>query len=388
MTHHTQHSDGTFTGYDDVEILGMIGTSDASEIRPPRGPVVDPDYTARFARAHEEGGFDRVLIGYGSGWAEGSQVAAFAAASTERLGLLVAHRPGVVHPTLAARTFTTLDQFSKGRVALNIVTGSSNVEQRREGDYVPHDERYDRTHEYLRILRAAWDQPGSRDFEGSYYRFEGFTPQVLPYQERHLELFFGGSSPAAYVVGSELADTYMLWGEPLKETGEQIATVEQRAHEAGRADRPRISVSFRPILGKTDEAAWERAHGILDTINGAVGAQFKEKIGSLHPRGKEPENAGSRRLLAVAEKGDLHDRCLWTPTTSAVGGGGNSTALVGSPETVAAAILDYVEIGVDTVLIRGYDPLQDAIDYGRDLLPLVRQELAHRAATRPDKAAV
>jgi alkanesulfonate monooxygenase len=95
-----------------------------------------------------------------------------------------------------------------------------------------------------------------------------------------------------------------------------------------------------------------------------------------------PENAGSQRLLAAAEKGDLHDRCLWTPTTKAVGGGGNSTALVGSPETVAAAILDYVEIGVNTVLIRGYEPLQDAIDYGQNLLPLVRQEVAHRAATR------
>ncbi len=370
----------------EVEILGMIGTSDASEIRPGHGPVIDPDYTARFARAHEDGGFDRVLIGYGSGWAEGTQVAAFAAAHTERLGLLVAHRPGVVHPTLAARTFTTLDQFSSGRVALNIVTGSSNVEQRREGDYVPHDERYARTDEYLQILRAAWDTTGPRDFEGAYYRFEGASPQVFPYQDRHLELFFGGSSAAAYAVGSKHADTYMLWGEPLKETGEQIATVAQKAAEAGRPSRPRISVSFRPILGRTDADAWERAHRILDTINGAVGAQFKEKIGRIHPQGAAPENTGSQRLLAVAQRGDVHDRCLWTPTTSAVGGAGNSTALVGSPETVAAAILDYVEIGVDTVLIRGYDPLQDAVDYGRDLLPLVRQELAHRAVTRSEVA--
>jgi alkanesulfonate monooxygenase len=376
--------------YDDVEILGMIGTADASEVRPGDGAVIDPDYTKRFAQAHEEGGFDRVLIGYGSGWAEGSQVAAYVAQHTERLGLLVAHRPGVVHPTLAARTFTTLDQFSHGRVALNIVTGSSDVEQRREGDYVPHDERYARTDEYLSILRQYWDEPGPRDFDGAYYRFEGATPQVFPHQDRHLELFFGGSSEAAYGVGAKHADTYMLWGEPLAETGEQIATISQKAAEAGRPARPRISVSFRPILGRTDEEAWTRAHGILDTINGAVGAAFKEKVNRLHPRGQTPENAGSRRLLAVAEKGDVHDRCLWTPTTKAVGGGGNSTALVGSPETVAAAILDYVEIGVDAVLIRGYEPLQDAVDYGAHLLPLVRQELAHRSATRaaaPDSVA-
>jgi alkanesulfonate monooxygenase len=374
--------------YRDVEILGMIGTADASEIRPSRGPVIDPDYTARFAGAHEDGGFDRVLIGYGSGWSEGTQVAAYAAAHTERLGLLIAHRPGVVHPTLAARTFTTLDQFSGGRVALNIVTGSSNVEQRREGDYVPHDERYARTDEYLTILRSLWDTRGTHDFDGVYYRFEGATPQIFPYEDRHLELFFGGSSPPAYALGSKHADTYMLWGEPLKETGDQIASVARLAGEHGRPARPRISVSFRPILGRTDAEAWERAHGILDTINGAVGAQFKQKVGQMHPQGATPENAGSQRLLAVAEKGELHVLCLWTPTTQAVGVGVNSTALVGSPETVAAAILDYVEIGVDTVLIRGYDPLQDAIDYGRDLLPLVRQELAHRAATRAEKAAV
>jgi alkanesulfonate monooxygenase len=370
------------TQYDNVELLGMIGTADASEIRPGDGRVVDPDYTARFAKAHEDGGFDRVLIGYGSGWAEGTQVAAYAAAHTERLGLLVAHRPGVVHPTLAARTFTTLDQFSGGRVALNIVTGGTDAEQRREGDYLSKEERYARTDEYLTILRAAWDTPGPHSFDGTYYRFEDFTPHVKPVDGRHIDLFFGGSSPAAYVVGSKHADTFMLWGEPLAETAGQIATVEENALAAGRPRRPRISVSFRPILGRTDAEAWERAHAILDTINGRVGEQFKSKHSQLHPKDRTPENAGSQRLLAVAEKGELHDRCLWTPTAQAVGGGGNSTALVGSPETVAAAILDYVEIGVNTVLIRGYDPLQDAIDYGRDLLPLVRQELAHRAATR------
>lgn len=367
--------------YDDVEILGMIGTADSSEIRPSSGPVVNPDYTARFAQAHEDGGFDRVLIGYGSGWSEGTQVAAYAAARTERLGLLIAHRPGVVHPTLASRTFSTLDHFSKGRVALNVVTGGNDAEQRREGDYLPHDERYARTDEYLQVLRAAWDTSGPRDFDGTYYSFEGFAPQVHPYEGRHLELFFGGSSPAAYAVGAKHADTYMLWGEPLAETGEQIATVAREATAAGRPTTPRTSVSFRPILGRTDEDAWERAHGILDTMNGVVGQQFKEKVHRLHPQDQGPQNAGSQRLLAVAEKGELHDRCLWTPTSKAVGGGGNSTALVGSPETVAAAILDYVEIGVDAVLIRGYDPLQDAIDYGRDLLPLVRQELAHRSRT-------
>ena len=53
---------------------------------------------------------------------------------------------------------------------------------------------------------------------------------------------------------------------------------------------------------------------------------------------------------------------------------------------MAAALLDYVDLGVTTLLIRGYDPIDDAIDYGRDLMPLVRAELAGRAARRPSPA--
>ena len=356
----------------EVEILGMIGTRDASESRPGSGPAIDPVYTRRFARAHEEAGFDRILIGYGSSWPEGTQVAAHVAAHTERLGLLVAHRPGFVAPTLASRLFATLDQFSGGRVAVHTITGGHDAEQRRDGDYLDHDERYDRTDEYLTILRRAWTSSEPFDFEGRHYRFEGYAPGVLPYGDRYLPLFFGGSSEAAYRVGGKHADTFMLWGEPLAETAEQIASVKAAAEAAGRP-APRISVSFRPIIAPTEELAWERAHGILDRIKNGPGLSFlqERKPGA-------PQNEGSRRLLRDAEKGDLHDRALWTPTATAAGARGNTTALVGSPETVAAAILDYVEIGVDTVLIRGYDPLDDAVDYGRYVIPLVRQELASR----------
>ena len=358
-----------------VEILGMIGTRDASESRPGSGPAIDPVYTRRFARAHEEAGFDRILIGYGSSWPEGTQVAAHVAAHPERLGLLVAHRPGFVAPTLASRVFATLDQFSGGRVAVHTITGGHDTEQRRDGDYLDHDERYDRTDEYLTILRRAWTSSEPFDFEGRHYRFEGYAPGVLPYGDRHLPLFFGGSSEAAYRVGGKHADTFMLWGEPLAETAEQIASVKAAAEAAGRP-APRISVSFRPIIAPTEELAWERAHGILDRIKNGPGLSFLERKPS---QGRDlPQNEGSRRLLRAAEKGDLHDRALWTPTATAAGAGGNTTALVGSPETVAAAILDYVEIGVDTVLIRGYDPLDDAVDYGRYVIPLVRQELAGR----------
>ena len=248
-----------------VEFIGMIHTNDGSESRAQTTPLLDPDFTRRHARAHEDAGFDRVLIGYGSSWPEGTQVAAHAAAHTQRLGLLIAHRPGFVFPTLAARQFATLDRFSGGRVAVHVITGGNDAEQRRDGDYLAKDERYARTDEYLEILRRSWTGTEAVTFDGRFYRFEGYRPGVRPVNPAGIQLFFGGSSAAAYQVGGKHADTFALWGEPLRETAEQIASVRAAAAAAGRP-APRISVSFRPILGATEDLAWERAHRILQAI--------------------------------------------------------------------------------------------------------------------------
>ena len=372
-----------------VEFIGMIGTKDQSEIRNPVGPVIDRDYVRRFSRAHEDAGFDRVLIGYASTQPDGTQVAAYAAAHTERLGFLVAHRPGFVAPTLAARTFATLDQFAQGRIAVHVITGGSDAEQRHDGDYLAKDERYARTDEYLDIVKLAWTSGQRFSYQGRYYQVEDFVSYVKSEQQPRIKLYFGGSSEAAYRVGGKHADTFALWGEPLAETKQQIDSVHAAARDAGREDLPGISVSFRPILGPTEELAWERAHRILATTKEnveAFRAQWGTKTWPLG--GDKPENVGSQRLLAAAAKGELHDRALWTPLAAATGAGGNSTALVGTPDTVAQALLDYVDIGVTTLLIRGYDPYDDAIDYGRHVLPLVRAEVARRDAERAVKAAV
>jgi len=366
-----------------VEFIGMIGTKDQSETKLSGGPLIDKDFTRRFVRAHEDAGFDRVLIGYASSHPDGTQVAAYAASHSERLGFLVAHRPGFVAPTLAARQFTTLDQFSDGRIGVHIITGGHDAEQRRDGDYLSKDERYARTDEYLDILKQAWTSQQPFSYHGRYYQVEDHQPGVRSPQENGIRLYFGGSSEAAYRVGGKHADTYALWGEPLAETKQQIDSVNEAAKNAGRSDVPGISVSFRPILGPTEELAWERAHRILEATKENVAA-FRAQWGakSFGLGGGQPENAGSRRLLAAAAKGELHDRALWTPLAAATGAGGNSTALVGTPETVAQAFLDYVDIGATTLLIRGYDPYDDAIDYGRHLLPLVRDEVARRDAEK------
>ena len=213
----------------------------------------------------------------------------------------------------------------------------------------------------------------------STIQLKDFYADIRSPQQPRIPLYFGGSSDAAYRVGGKHADVFALWGEPLAETAEQIASVRQSAAASGRSEAPGISVSFRPILGPTEDLAWERAHRILETTQNNVsssGSQWRRPSFGLG--GSAPQNVGSQRLLAAAAKGELHDRALWTPLAAATGAAGNSTALVGTPETVAQALLDYVDIGVTTLLIRGYDPYDDAIDYGRHLLPLVRDEVARR----------
>src|ERR1051325_5749308 len=150
----------------------MISTRAQSEIHRAAGPAIDRDYVRAFARVHEEGGFDRVLIGYSAGRPDGLQVAAYAAAHTERLHFLIAHRPGFVFPTVAARAFATLDQFTEGRIAVHVITGGNDAEQRRDGDYLSKDERYARTDEYLTVLRKAWESTEPFDHAGPHYRFD------------------------------------------------------------------------------------------------------------------------------------------------------------------------------------------------------------------------
>ena len=348
-----------------VDILGMISHRLASEVIAPRGPIFDHDFIRDFAQVHERAGFDRILIGYYSNAPDGFLVAAHAAASTERLGLLLAHRPGFVAPTVAARKLTTLDHLSRGRLAMHCISGGSDADQAKDGDFVGHDERYARTDEYLEILKRVWTEDRPVDHEGAFYRVAGASTDIKPLQQPHIPIYFGGSSDAAIEVGAKHAEVYMIWGEPLADVRATIAKVRAAAERYGRS--PRFSVSVRPILGPTEEAAWARARGILDQI------LINRDVPPVRP-----QSTGSQRLLDAAARGEVHDRCLWTPIAAATGARGNTTALVGTPEQVAEALLDYYDAGATTLLIRGFDPLNDVVEWGHELLPLVRAGVAQR----------
>jgi alkanesulfonate monooxygenase len=359
-----------------VEFLGIAATSDGSETTARSGGSFDKDYTLRLARAHEENGWDRVLFAYGSGSPDPNAAAAYIASRTDKLQLLLAHRPNVSYPTFAAKTFATIDQISDGRVTVHFITGGTDHEQQREGDYLTHDERYTRTREYMSIVKKVWTSREPFDHDGQHYHFADFVADIFPAQQPRPRLSFGGSSAAAYQAGGAEADIYCLWGEPLDRTAEQIESVRAAARAAGRPSSPRIQVAFRPIIAPTEAKAWQKAHDIVSRIEQRISANG----GILSGRRPlaNPENTGSKRLIAIAEEGERFDRALWTRTAAVTGGSGNSNALVGTPETVAQAILDYIDLGVDIISMRGYDLLADAVDVGQQVIPIVRAEAARR----------
>jgi alkanesulfonate monooxygenase len=350
-----------------INILGMIG------VAPPAGNTtvhvigggIDRNYLRHFAQVHEKAGFDAVLVGYTSSSAEGFQVAQYAAAHTDRLKFLVAHRPGFVSPTLAARTAATFDTLTEGRLWLHIISGGADGEQRRDGDWLGHDERYERTDEYLTILRRVWTSEKPFDFEGRFYHVRKAFSEVRAVQQPHVPLYFGGASEAAVRVGAKHCDVYALFGEPRAAIQKMMDWIRT---EAERHDRkPRFNVSFRPIIASTEGAAWDKARRIRAHLESAP---------QHLPVAMEAEF--SRRLLQLAEEGEVYDERLWTGLVKVSGANGNTTALVGTPEQVAQAIVAYYDLGVRGVLIRGFDPLADAEEFGKELIPRIRALVAER----------
>ena len=352
-----------------VEMIGWIAPRVSSEVQPAQGPPFDAGVIAKTARVHEAAGFDRVLIGYFSDAPDGFILGAHAAAVTERLGLLLAHRPGFVAPTLAARKLATLDQLAGGRLAVHIISGGSDADQAKDGDFTPHSDRYRRSAEYVSLLRRTWTSAQPFDHDGAFYRVAGAWADIRCHRPEGIPVYGGGGSDDAIASLSPVLDVFMLWGEPLAETAAFMARVRKAAAAAGRP-APTFSLSTRPILAETEAKAWERARSLLDRLR-------VQRKGLPPP---VPDNVGSRRLLAAAAAAEVHDSCLWMKLAEATGGRGNSTALVGTPETVAKAMVAYYKLGATSLLIRGYEPLADAEQYGRELIPLVRRLVAEADA--------
>jgi alkanesulfonate monooxygenase len=385
----------------------MVGTREASEITGPLvdgpvvdwldGPVVRADYLRDIAKAHEDGGFDRVLIGYGAVGPDGWAIASSVLNCTKQLKVMIAHRPGVIQPLALARTAATLDHLTGGgRVAVHFITGGDEQDQKRDGDFIAHDSRYRRTGEMMQVMRRLWAEEAPFDFDGEFYRYEGAFISVKPATPEGIKLFFGGASPPAIEVGASQADVYAFWGEPREAVAGRMAVIEEAADRYGR--KLNYSISLRPIIADTEEEAWEKAEWIAQTTADRI-AMAKERMSghkdtytglggtknatySVDRNTNGTSSVGRKRLIEMSKDRDVFDERLYMKVANLTGAAGNSTALVGTPEQVAEAMLRYYDMGISRLLLKGFEPLADAIDFGKRLLPLLREGAEQRDLVR------
>jgi alkanesulfonate monooxygenase len=363
-----------------IEFIGFITNNNSSETVVRSGPILDPPYIETVAKAHELAGFDRALLAFHSTIPDALQVGQHVLGVTEKLKVMIAQRPGFTAPTLLARQLATIDQFSKGRVSLHVITGGNATELRQDGNTIDDkEERYARTSEWLDVIKAEWTSEQPFDYAGKYYQVERGFSQVKPYSPEGIPVFVGGASDAAIEVAGKHADTFALWGESYAQVRDVTSRVRTAAAKHGRPT-PRFSLSVRPILADTEEKAWAKADDIL-----ARATALQDKTGHRKPADGHA-TAGAKRLLSLAEQGTRIDKRLWTEMAKLTGANSNTTALVGTPEQVAEVFGDYYDLGVSHFLIRGFDPLIDAIEYGRELIPLTRQLIEQRSRARGEAA--
>ncbi|MFE2132042.1 LLM class flavin-dependent oxidoreductase [Streptomyces sp. NPDC059466] len=332
-----------------------VGRRRADGVRAP-----DIEYLAQIAKAAEQLGFEAVLTPTGT-WCEDAWLTTVALAQhTQRLKFLVAFRPGVVSPTLAAQMAATYQRITRGRLLRNVVTGGDSAEQRRFGDHLGHDQRYARTDEFLSVVRGVWSgRP--YDFDGSHYRIDGgltaLPPDPLP------EIFFGGSSAAAGPVAARHADVYLTWGEPPAQVREKIDWIRSLAEREGRTVH--FGIRLHSVSRDSSAAAWSTANRLLDDLDADTITAAQSALG-------RSESVGQQRMLAL--HGGSRDELEISPNLWAGVGlvrGGAGTALVGSHAEVADRIEEYHSLGIEHFVLSGYPHLEEAYWFGEGVMPVL-----------------
>jgi alkanesulfonate monooxygenase len=340
------------TAGDSREVVGVSPTSSV------RRPTLD--YLTQVALAAERSGFDAVLTPTGTHCEDAWLATAALIPTTTTLRFLVAFRPGFISPTLAAQQATTFQRLSGGRVLLNIVTGGSTDEQRRFGDHLDHDARYERTAEFIRIVRGAWS--GARfDLDGAHYNVVGATVSRPPSPTP--PIFFGGSSDPGKRVAAEHADVWLMWGEPPDAAALELKSVRRLAEAAGREIA--FGIRLHVITRDRSEDAWAEADRLLQ-------AMPPDLIKNPKHHRVHAESVGQQRMNAL--HGGSTDNLVIAPNLWAGFGlvrGGAGTALVGSHEEVAERIAEYHALGFDHFILSGQPHLEEAYWFGEGVRPIL-----------------
>lgn len=345
-----------------VEVLWYITGPDGRQPWSPRGSRrIDLPYLRQIAGAVDQLGYTGALLATGAHdtWVLGSALIP----ATDRMRFLVAVHPPLISPVLAAKMATTFDQFSNGRLILNIVNGATQ-QLRGFGSTLDHDERYAHTDEWIPVWRAAAaGEP--LDFEGEHITAQGPPLPLPPVQRPTPPLWFGGSSPAALRTAAKHIDTYLSWGEPPPQTTEKIAELRALAAEYGRTLR--FGIRLYLLVRDTDEEAWAEANRLLRSMDDDV---VERTQGLL----RGTDSVGQQRMAAL-HGGRVPDDARELEVYPGLWAGlglvrpGPGTAIVGSPETVLARIQEYRDAGITTFIVSGIPLLEEAYRVAETILP-------------------
>lgn len=323
---------------------------------------IDLDYLTQVALAVERFAFTGMLVPFGMFCEDPWTVTAALSARTSRVNFMIAMRPGLVSPVLAAQSAATLQRISGGRLQLNVVTGGDADEQRRYGDWLDHDRRYERTGEFLDVFHRAWT--GERfDHEGQHYRIaEGLLTR--PYRQRPL-IFVGGSSAAAQQVAARHADVFLVWGEPPPAVSALLGKARTLAGEAGR--QLEFGSRFHVISRDTAAEAWAAARRLVDGMD-------PRRIRQAQARFGRSESEGQRRMAAL-HGGSTGGLEVYPNVWAGYGlvRPGVGTALVGSHEDVAERIEEFHSLGLTHLILSAQPHLEEAYAFGEGVLPLLRK---------------
>ena len=341
--------------------------------------ALSPEYLQQVAVAADHLGYEGVLIPTGRSCEDPWVVAASLIAVTQRLKFLVAVRPGLHQPSLAARMAATFDRLSGGRLLINLVTGGDQTELEGDGVFLDHATRYEQSAEFIHIWRQilARSHGGEGfDFEGKHLTVKGAKLLFPPLQKPHPPVYFGGSSPAAHDLAAEQTEAYLTWGEPPAEVAKKIADVRGKAARHGRSVK--FGIRLHVIVRETDAQAWAAAEDLISRVQDDTVVQAQAAFARM-------DSEGQRRMAALHAGGTKRSRAdleispnLWAGVGLVRGGAG--TALVGDPQTAAARIQEYAALGIDTFVFSGYPHLEEAYRFAELVFPLLPLQLREKLA--------
>jgi len=323
--------------------------------KPEREPNLD--YIVEVAKTAEKSGFDGILVPVGTPFLDSWMVGSAVVHHTSKIRPLIAIRPGFISPTLSAKMAATLDQFSNGRIDINIVTGGSPYELGQDGDFLSHDERYRRTSDFMELLMKLWEEK-KVDYQGPFFSVKDAV--LVPRNKQpKIPLFFGGSSDAGKEVAAKYGDVYLQWGEPVEEVRKQIEDVRTRAQKYGRTLE--FGIRIHVIVRETEKEAWEAADKLVSDIDPVVEERMKEYY-------READSVAQRRMNQLLQGDYRFDKYKWAGIGRVRKGAG--TAVVGNPEQVREGLQEYIDVGVTHFILSGYPHLEEAERVGNLLLPL------------------